>query len=124
MEFSQGSYFNDMDHAQLEKLCLSLKGTTTDIKWGDDLCYLIGSKMYCVTSLNQPMKVSIKVQAEQFGELIERDGIIPAPYMARNNWVFVEKSNALTLAEWKFFVRQSYELVFAKLPRKIKMQIG
>jgi predicted DNA-binding protein (MmcQ/YjbR family) len=113
-----------MDHAQLEKLCFSLKGTTTDIKWGNDLCYLIGSKMYCVTSLNQPMKVSMKVQAEEFGELTERDGIIPAPYMARNNWVFVEKSNALTPAEWKFFVRQSYELVFAKLSRKIKMQIG
>src|SRR6185295_15266357 len=94
-------YFNDMDHTQLEKLCLSLKGTTTDIKWGNDLCYLIGEKMYCVTSLDKPMRVSMKVQPEEFGELTEREGIIPAPYMARNHWIFVEKSNAFTAKEWK-----------------------
>ena len=76
--------------------------------------------MYCVTSLEQLMKVSLKVQAEEFGELTEREGIIPAPYMARNNWIFIEKSNALTTVEWKHYVRQSYEMVFAKLPKKIK----
>jgi len=95
-----------------------------DIKWGNDLCYLIGGKMYCVTTLDQGMKVSLKVLAEEFGELTARDGIIPAPYMARNNWIFIEKSGALTNVEWKHFVRQSYELVFAKLPKKIKMHVG
>jgi len=113
-----------MDHTQLEQLCLNLKGTTTDVKWGNDFCYLVGDKMYCVTNLDRPMKVSIKVLAEEFGELIEQDGIIPAPYMARNSWIFVEKANALTTAEWKYYVKQSYELVVAKLPKKIKMKIG
>jgi len=113
-----------MDHAQLEQFCLSLKGTTTDIKWGNDLCYCIGAKMYCVTSLDQPLKVSLKVQAEEFAELTEREGIIPAPDMARNHWIFIEKSNAFTVKEWKHYIQQSYELVFAKLPKKIKMQIG
>ena len=112
-----------MDHSGLELFCKSLKGTATDIKWGNDLCYLVGGKMYCVASLEQPMKVSLKVQAEEFGELTEREGIIPAPYMARNNWIFIEKSNALTAAEWKHYIQQSYELVFAKLPKKIKEQI-
>lgn len=113
-----------MNHAQLEKLCLSLKGTTTDIKWGNDLCYLIGDKMYCVTSLDQPLKVSMKVLVEEFGELTEREGIIPAPYMARNHWILVEKSNALTAKEWNQYVRQSYELVLSKLPKRIKMKFG
>jgi predicted DNA-binding protein (MmcQ/YjbR family) len=113
-----------MNHAELEKFCLSLKGTTTDIKWGNDLCYLIGDKMYCVTGLDQPLKVSIKVLAEEFGELTERNGIIPAPYMARNHWIFIEKSNALTAKEWKHYVKQSYELILAKLPKKIKMKIS
>jgi len=113
-----------MNHAELEKFCLSLKGTTTDVKWGNDLCYLIGDKMYCVTSLDQPMTVSMKVLAEEFSELTERDGIIPAPYMARNQWIFVEKAKALTLKEWKHYIQQSYKLVLVKLPRKIKMKIG
>jgi predicted DNA-binding protein (MmcQ/YjbR family) len=112
-----------MDHTQLEQFCLSLKGTTTDIKWGNDLCYLVGGKMYCVTSLDQPMKVSLKVHAEEFRELTDRQGIIPAPYMARNKWVFIEKANALSSKEWKYHIQQSYELVFAKLPKAIKNKI-
>jgi len=122
--FGGGILQFDMDHAQLERLCIGLTGTTTDIKWGNDLCYLIGGKMYCVASLNVPMKVSLKVLPEEFGELTERDGIIPAPYMARNGWVFVEKSSALTTTEWKYYILQSYELVFNKLPKKTRMQIG
>ena len=113
-----------MNHSQLERICLKLKGSTTDIKWGNDLCYLVGDKMYCVTSLDAPLKVSMKVTAEEFGVLIEREGIIPAPYMARNNWILVEKSGALTTAEWAQYVRQSYELVLAKLSRKIKNQLN
>jgi predicted DNA-binding protein (MmcQ/YjbR family) len=112
-----------MNHVELEKFCLGLKGTTSDIKWGNDLCYLIGGKMYCVISIDPPMKVSIKVTPEEFGELTEREGIIPAPYMARSNWIFIEKANALTLAEWKHYIEQSYELVLSKLPNKIKNQI-
>ena len=112
-----------MNHTELEKFCLGLKGTTTDIKWGNDLCYMVGDKMYCVTSIDGPLKASIKVLPEEFGELTERDGIIPAPYMARNHWIYVEKSNALSADEWKRYVRQSYELVLAKLPKKVKEKI-
>jgi predicted DNA-binding protein (MmcQ/YjbR family) len=112
-----------MSHSELEKLCLSLKGTTIDIKWGNDLCFLVGGKMFCVTSLEPPMKVSIKVPSEEFDELIERGGIIPAPYMARKKWIFIEKSSALTQKEWKHYVQQSYDLVFAKLTKKLKDSI-
>jgi predicted DNA-binding protein (MmcQ/YjbR family) len=113
-----------MSQSELEKLCLSLNGTTIDIKWGNDLCFLVGGKMYCVTTLAVPMKVSIKVLPEEFDELTERTGIIPAPYMARNKWVFIEKSTALTPKEWKHYVQQSYNLVFDKLTKKLKDSIG
>ncbi|MNC95533.1 hypothetical protein D3C83_126830 [compost metagenome] len=56
--------------------------------------------------------------------LTERDHIIPAPYMARNMWVMAEKPSALSKKEWEFFVRKSYELVAAKLPRKTQKEIG
>jgi predicted DNA-binding protein (MmcQ/YjbR family) len=55
-----------MNAAGLEKLCLSLKGTTTDVKWGADLCYSVGEKMYCVTGLEGPFSASFKTTAELF----------------------------------------------------------
>lgn len=57
-----------MNHLELERFCSSLSGTTTDIKWGNDRCHLVGGKIYCVAVLGNPLKVSLKVQVEEFGE--------------------------------------------------------
>ena len=112
-----------MKAAALEKLCTDLKGTTQDLKWGNDLCYLVGNKMYCVVLLDESHAVSFKTIPEDFAELTEREGIIPAPYSARYHWVLVSNPLALTAKEWKHFVEKSYELVFDKLPRKVKIAI-
>jgi predicted DNA-binding protein (MmcQ/YjbR family) len=109
-----------MSPAKLEQLCVSLKGTTTDVKWGNDLCYLVRDKLYCVTGLSGTFSVSLKTTPEDFAELIERDGIQPAPYTARYHWVMVSKTSALSPAEWQHYVKQSYQLVLAKLPAKLK----
>ena len=63
---------------------------------------------------------SFKVSPEQFAELTEREGIIPAPYMARNMWVFVEQFKSLKPKEWKEYISRSYELIRSKLPGKVQ----
>ena len=81
--------------------------------------------MFAVTSL-EPAKVclSFKCSPENFAELIERPGIIPAPYMARAQWVALESDDALSAAEIKRYLRQSYELVFAKLTKKMQSELS
>jgi predicted DNA-binding protein (MmcQ/YjbR family) len=108
----------------LRKLCSRLPGTTEDIKWGNDLCFCVAGKMYCVTALDGPFKTSFKSDDEDFVTLTERDHFIPAPYLARNKWVMAEKSSALTKKEWEFFIRKSYDLIAAKLPKKVQREIG
>lgn len=112
-----------MNIEELRDLCLSLKGTTEDIKWGADLCFLVGAKMFCVTSIDPPHAVSFKVQNEEFDELVSKPGIVPAPYMARNKWVSVQEWGILSDPEWESYVKQSYELVEAKLPKKVVKEI-
>ena len=112
-----------MTATDLEKLCLGFKGVTRDIKWGNDLCYSVGKKMFCVTSVEGMKYVSFKATPEEFGELIERVGIIPAPYSARHHWVLVENMKALRPKEWKERIQASYDLVFEKLPGKMKNSI-
>ena len=75
--------------------------------------------MFCVTSFSEPVKVSLKVSDEEFEELLARDGIIPAPYLARHKWIYVQKQNMSTKKQWEHYISQSYELVKAKLPKKI-----
>ena len=105
----------------LQQICTSLPHVTTDIKWGHDLCFCIGEKMFCVAGLDQqPTSASFKVQDQEFDEMISREGIIPAPYVARYKWVLVEDITTLSKAEWQHYVAQSYRLVRDKLPPKIK----
>jgi predicted DNA-binding protein (MmcQ/YjbR family) len=113
-----------MNVDQLREYCLSLKGTTEDIKWGHDLCFSVGGKMYCVTGADGESGTSFKCTDEDFVALQERNGIIPAPYMARNKWVMVEKSSALKKNEWEHYILESYQLVASKLTKKMKGELG
>jgi predicted DNA-binding protein (MmcQ/YjbR family) len=96
-----------MTQSDLEKFCSGLKGTTRDIKWGNDLCYSVGKKMYCATSLKGDPTISFKATPEEFAELTERDGIIPAPYAARYHWVMVQKSKSLSPKGWKSYIKKN-----------------
>jgi predicted DNA-binding protein (MmcQ/YjbR family) len=99
---------------------MNMPGVHEGIKWEDHLCFMVAEKMFVITGMNDNSNVSIKVTDEDFAELTEREGIIPAPYMARNKWVSVEKRNALRPKEWEHYMRQSYELIKSKLPKKIR----
>lgn len=107
---------------QIEAICFELKGTTQDIKW-ERLCYLVGEKIYCMTALEPPFGVIFKVPKEEFDELTARPAIFQAPHFARGQWVSVREPAALTGTEWGHYLRQSYELVLAKLPKKLRQQI-
>ena len=110
-----------MNLEELRTICLGLEDATEDIKWGHDLCFSIGGKMFLVTSADEtPTSASFKVADEDFDELSERKGFKPAPYMARHKWVWVEDINLVSKKEWKQLAEQSYQLVKAKLPKKRK----
>ena len=114
-----------MNIEQLRKYCLSFPGATEDIKWGADLCFCVGAKMFCVTGADSIQSgMSIKCTPEKFDELIEREGIDPAAYVGRYKWVRIANLNSVTPAELKDLIAGSYQLVFDKLPPKIKKTIS
>ena len=108
-----------MNIEQLRNFCLSFPGATEDIKWGADLCFCVGAKMFCVTGADSIAGgLSLKCTPEKFDELIEREGIDPAAYVGRYKWVHVADLNAVTPIELKALIQQSYTLVRDKLPKK------
>ncbi|MGZ3753679.1 MAG: MmcQ/YjbR family DNA-binding protein [Mucilaginibacter sp.] len=102
----------------IRDICMQLPNVTEDIKWGDDLCFCIADKMFCVAVLSPPLKVSLKVADNEFEELSSTPGIIPAPYVARYKWILVEDVNRFTANEWEYYICQSYALVKARLPKR------
>jgi predicted DNA-binding protein (MmcQ/YjbR family) len=107
----------------LRQFCSTLPAVTEDIKWGHDLCFCVGAKMFCVTGLESPFSASFKVSDEEFEEMSVLDGMEPAPYMARHKWILVTKGSALKKKEWEHHIRQSYEMVRDKLPKKLKKDL-
>lgn len=113
-----------MDIETLRAFCLSLPKATEDVKWGADLCFSIGGKMFCVTGMEGPFSASIKANDEQFEELIDKPGIVPAPYLARNKWVLITDAHTLDDTELKALIAQSYQLIKNKLPKKVQKEIN
>jgi predicted DNA-binding protein (MmcQ/YjbR family) len=113
-----------MDIEQVRAYCLSFPHVTETVQWGYDLVFKIGGKMFAVTALEAaPVCLSFKCTPEQFAELVERNSIIPAPYVARYHWVALEHFNALRDKELKTLLRTAYDLVLEKLPKKAKAEL-
>jgi len=105
----------------VRELCLSFPQTTEQIQWGEVLVFKVAGKIHALTVL-QPAKtwLTFKASPEKFAELTERPGIIPAPYLARAKWVALETKDALSPDELRLLLRESYEMVVAKLPKRTR----
>ena len=115
-----------MDIESTRAFCLSFPHVTEEVLWGNDLVFKIGGKMFAVIGLDSASDhcMSFKCTPEKFAELIERNGIVPAPYVARYHWVALESFDALPEKELKALLHNSYDLVFEKLPKKMKAQLS
>ncbi len=115
-----------MNFDSIREYCLSLPQTDEIVQWENDLLLRIGGKMFVVMALDpaSPYRISFKCTPEEFAELTEREGIDPAPYVARYHWVALKSFDALPQAELKRLIRDSYEMVKSKLPKKVLAELG
>lgn len=109
-----------MNTEALQQYCLSLPATTEDVKWEDHLTFLVAAKIFCMTSFAPDSPVVFKIDPEQFEVLCEREGIGQAAHFAKRQWIAINDRNALSVQEWKSYIRASYELVVAGLPKKVQ----
>jgi len=109
---------------RIRATCLSFPHATEQIQWGDNLVFKVAGKMFAVASLSDGSHaVGFRCTPEEFAELIEIDGIIPAPYLARAHWVRLSDSSRLRSSELIRRLRSSYDLVFAALPKKLRANL-
>jgi predicted DNA-binding protein (MmcQ/YjbR family) len=104
----------------IRKLCLSFPDATEDMPWGDDLCFKVRGKIFTgmVLSDGRFPRITLKCAPETFHELLEIEGISPAPYVGRYKWVMLANSNVLPSDELETLIRHSYDLVVAKAPKE------
>lgn len=115
-----------MRHAEVEKFCLSLRGVTLVVQWGDSRVYKVGGKVFAVLSATseKPHRLSFKVSEESFHILTHEKHIIQAPYFAKRQWVCLERLDALNSKDLKAYLTRAHALIAAGLTKKTRMELG
>ena len=114
-----------MEIEAIRKHCLKLPHATENIQWGNNLCFKVAGKLFAIVCLEPaPVRISFKCTPENFAELTEREGIIPAPYMARAHWAGLQELDTLQATELQQLISESYRVVFQRLPKKVQAELS
>jgi len=116
-----------MDNERIRVICMAMPHVAETLNWGHHLVYWagdreIGGKMFALTDLDSSGSgvLSFHCGAERFHELMENEGIVPAPHLARAYWVMLERWDALRPREIEEGLRRAYQLIFDKLPKRTR----
>lgn len=117
---------NGLTAAQLKALCGHWPGVTRDTKWGVDMVFSVGGKMFAVmpSDGSEGGRLSFKVADDRFLELTDQPGIIPAPYLARAHWISITEPQRFATTELETFILDAYTLIRAKLTKKLQAELG
>ena len=100
--------------------CRKLPGATEDVKWGKDLIFSVGGKMFAGFQLPEGEPIAFKVEPGIFQAMTGKNGVIPAPYMAKHSWISVTARKKVPQAKLKELLSESHRLVVEKLPARTR----
>ena len=107
----------------IRNICLAFPGATEEVQWETHLLFKVGGRMFCIADLEGEQQPGFKVPDDEFADWCNRIGVIPAPHLARAKWVKVTEAGKIRQAEWREALKTSYELVKAKLPKKVQAEL-
>jgi predicted DNA-binding protein (MmcQ/YjbR family) len=111
---------------RLKAFALGLPQTAVVKQWGECLVFKVAGKMFFLIALDAGVidGVIFKCTPEEFDGLTDIDGVTQAPYCAKRHWVRVGDLDAIPEKELCALVRHSYDLVVAKLPKKVQATLA
>lgn len=112
------------DTDPLLDFCRSLPGATEDVKWGDNLVFSVGGKMFALFNLPDGEPFSLKVDPDAFSIIVGKPGIEPAPYLAKHSWIYLTRRDVIPLEAVKELLQESHALVASKLSKKLRRSLG
>ncbi len=115
-----------MDAELVREYCLLKKATTEDQPFGPDvLTFRVGGKIYLLLSLDSfPSQFNVKCDPERALDLrAKHPSIIPGYHMNKKHWNTVILNGTLSTALVHSMIDESYEIIFASLPKKKRTEI-
>ncbi len=116
-----------MTRDDFNAFCKSLKQTTHVVQWGNADVWKVGDKVFavCGWEVDDPA-FTFKASDIAYEVLQDQPGIRPAPYLASRGmkWLQVYAEPGLSDDELKEHLVMSYDMVVAKLTKKLRAELG
>jgi predicted DNA-binding protein (MmcQ/YjbR family) len=116
-----------MDNERVRALCMALPHVAETLNWGHYLVYWagdreVGGKMFALSDLDGSGAgvLSFHCGAERYHELLENEGVVPAPHLARAHWVMLERWDALRPREIEQELKRAHALILERLPKRTR----
>jgi predicted DNA-binding protein (MmcQ/YjbR family) len=116
-----------MNRDEFNQFCKDMTATTHVVQWGNADVWKVGGKVFAICGWNDgPDAFTFKVSDIAFEVLPETPGIRPAPYMASRGlkWLQHYAEPGLSDTELKTHIALSYDMVAAKLTKKLRSELG
>lgn len=120
-----------MTRKEFDAFCGSLPATTHVVQWGNASVWKVGGKIFAICSRwragdsdGEAERFSFKCSDLAYQMLIEEDGLVPAPYLARAKWVQVTRAGALCDDDLKQYITAAHQIISSKLTRKQRQTLG
>jgi predicted DNA-binding protein (MmcQ/YjbR family) len=119
-----------IDAERIRAYILILPHAVETMQWGANLVFwvgdkAIGGKMFALVNLDGEGKgvISYSAGPERYNDLLEIEGIFPAPYMARIFWVAAERWDVFRTTQWEQELLAAHILTFNKLPTRTRASL-
>jgi predicted DNA-binding protein (MmcQ/YjbR family) len=97
------------------------------MQWGANLVFWVGDKalggkMFALLNLDDDHQgvLSFAAGPERYAELLETEGVYPAPYLARAHWVAIRHWGVLRATELEEQLKLGHSLIYDKLPKRTR----
>lgn len=116
-----------MTRDQFNHFCGALTATTHVVQWGNADVWKVGGKVFAICGWNDGADAfTFKASDLAYEVLQDQPGIRPAPYLASRGmkWLQVYDLPGLSDAELEAHLVASYDMVVAKLTKKLRAELG
>ena len=107
--------------------CRAKRGTSHVVQWGGSDVWKVGGKVFALCGWNDGHDAfTFKVSPMIFEVMGDAPGYRPAPYLASRGmtWLQVHAPDRVSDADLRQHIDASYDLVAAKLTKKLRAELG
>lgn len=114
-----------MDIEALRDYCLSFPYVEECLPFGpENLVFKVGGKMFLLVGIDDYFRFNVKCDPDKAEELrAQYAGVEPGYHMSKKHWNTILIHSDVSAALMKEWIKDSYDLVYASLPKKVKNEL-